>query len=68
MDKMLNIKDLRAKSSEDLNALLLELLQERFRMRMKRSVAGEIKPHRFGQIKKLIAQIKTLLNEQRSEK
>ena len=68
MEKMLNIKELRSKSPEDLNALLLELSQERFKMRMKSGANDSVKSHRFGQIRKLIAQIKTLQNEHGSKK
>ena len=63
---MANITELRQKSEKELLASLLELMQERFNLRMQLGSGAVVKTHRFKQIRQSIARIKTLLNEAKS--
>lgn len=67
MSEVFTMQMLREKSVEELNKLLCTLKQERFKMRMKLSINGEVKTHRFSQIRKNIARIKTRLVEESSK-
>jgi ribosomal protein L29 len=61
--------DLRKQSSEDLNKLIRNLVRENFDLRM--AVSGgssKVKTHRFREISRNIARIKTVLNEKSNEK
>ena len=63
------ISDLRKQESEDLKKLLKNLVRERFDLRMAMSGgSSKVKTHRFGQISKNIARIKTVMNEKSKEK
>ncbi|RMH21029.1 MAG: 50S ribosomal protein L29 [Gammaproteobacteria bacterium] len=55
--------ELKQKSREDLHAMLLELLDEQFKLRMQKSMGQVSNTHRFGEIRKDIARIKTVLNQ-----
>ena len=55
--------ELRQKGSEDLNKELLELAREQFSLRMQKGTGQLAKPHRMKQVRREIAQIKTILNE-----
>lgn len=60
---VLKIKELRDKSPEELNQLLNSLQEELFNLRS-RKVTGQLdKPHRFKEVQKTIARIKTLFKE-----
>ncbi len=58
--------DLRAKSAEDLNKELVELRKEEFTLRMQRGTGQLSNTARFKQIRREVARIKTVLNEQAS--
>ncbi len=58
--------DLRAKSAEDLNKELVELRKEEFTLRMQRGTGQLSNTARFKQIRRQVARIKTVLNEQAS--
>ncbi|MDD3516711.1 MAG: 50S ribosomal protein L29 [Chromatiales bacterium] len=59
----MNAKELRQKSVEDLKKELLDIRREQFSMRMQRGVGQAPRPHQFGNARKTIARIKTILNE-----
>ena len=61
-------RELREKSSEELNKLLLDLLKEQFNLRMQKGSGQMAQPSRFSQVRRDIARIKTVLNEQHLEK
>lgn len=57
-------QELRSKSVDELDALLLEYSKELFNLRMQRGLsANSVKPHLFGQVKKNIARVKTIMRE-----
>jgi len=56
--------ELRAKSSEEMNTELNGLYREQFNLRMQRGSGQDVKPHDFKRVRRQIARIKTLLNEQ----
>ncbi len=56
-------KDYRAKSDSDLNKELIELRKEQFNLRMQRGSGQLSNTARFGQVRKEIARIKTIMNE-----
>ena len=58
--------ELRAKSAEDLNNELVELRKEEFSLRMQRGTGQVANTARFKQIRRQVARIKTVLNEQAS--
>jgi large subunit ribosomal protein L29 len=55
--------ELRQKGSADLNKELLELVREQFSLRMQKGTGQLTKTHRMKQVRREIAQIKTILNE-----
>lgn len=55
--------ELRQKGSDDLNKELLELVREQFSLRMQKGTGQLAKPHRMKQVRREIAQIKTIMNE-----
>jgi large subunit ribosomal protein L29 len=59
----MNAKELRAKSSRDLNQDLLKARREQFSLRMQRATGQAVKPHDFGRVRKDIARLKTVLAE-----
>ena len=56
--------DLRAKSGEEMETELTGLYREQFNLRMQRGSGQDVKPHDFRRVRRQIARIKTLLNEQ----
>ena len=56
--------ELRAKSAEDLNNELVDLRKEEFSLRMQRGTGQLANTARFKQIRRQVARIKTVLNEQ----
>ncbi len=56
-------EELRQKSDGELNQLLVELTRELFTLRMQKSLGALEKPHRFKEVKRQIARIKTILKE-----
>jgi len=57
--------ELRKKSEVDLNTDLDELLKEQFNLRMQQGTGQLSRPSRVKDVRKDIARIKTLLNEQK---
>lgn len=60
----MNATELRNKSAAELREELKSLLREEFNMRMQRATGQLARPHQFQRIRKDIARIKTVLNEQ----
>jgi large subunit ribosomal protein L29 len=56
--------DLRAKGESELKDELIELRKEQFKLRMQYSMGQASRNHEFSRIRKDIARIKTVLNEQ----
>ena len=61
-------EELRALSTEGLQAELLELRKEQFNLRIQQKSGQMVKPHLFSKARKQIARIKTLLTEVYSAK
>ncbi len=59
-------KELRAKNSEELQTMLLDLRKEQFSLRMQQGTGQASKPHLFDNLRKDIARVKTVLNETKS--
>lgn len=57
--------ELRELSDDELKAKLRALKEELFTLRMEKAMAKLAQPHRFKEIKKDIARIKTILRERR---
>ncbi|ARU54786.1 MAG: 50S ribosomal protein L29 [Pseudomonadales bacterium] len=55
--------ELREKSVEELNKVLLDLLKDQFNFRMKKSSGQLNQSHVLGQVKRDIARVKTVLTE-----
>ncbi|MCU7941960.1 MAG: 50S ribosomal protein L29 [Candidatus Thiodiazotropha sp. (ex Cardiolucina cf. quadrata)] len=58
--------ELREKSQQELTTTLEELLKEQFNLRMQRGTGQLTKPSRMMEVRKDIARVKTLMNEQKS--
>ena len=57
--------ELREKSPEELQQSLEELLQEQFNLRMQKGTGQLARPSQMRSVRKDIARIKTLMNEQK---
>jgi len=57
-------KDLREKSVEELNEQLLNLLRDQFNLRMQKATGQLGQSHLLSQVKRDIARVKTVLNQQ----
>jgi len=60
--------ELREKSPEELNRELLELRREQFNLRMQGASGQTVQTHQFGNIRRDIARIKTVLREAKAER
>ena len=60
----MSANDLRKKSAKELSDELVELRREQFNLRMQRATGQLANPARFGDVKREIARIKTIMNEQ----
>jgi len=58
--------ELRQKTKEELNALLLEKAQEQFNLRMQKGTSQLAKPDQVKKVRRDIARIHTILNEMAS--
>ena len=58
--------ELREKTPKELNDSLQELFKEQFNLRMQKGTGQLSRPSRMNQVRKEIARIKTVLNEQKS--
>ena len=61
---MMNTSELRKKSKSELNDMLMTLLEEQFQLRMRTASDESPKTHLYGKVRKDIARIKTVMNEQ----
>ena len=61
---MLKANELREKSVEQLNEQLLELLRDQFNLRMQKATGQLGQSHLLSQVKRDIARVKTVLNQQ----
>ena len=59
-------QDLRNASDDQLNEQLSQLKKEQFNLRFQAATGQMEKTHRVGEIRKTLARIKTLQNQQRS--
>lgn len=57
--------ELRQKDRQALEKELYELLREHFNLRMQRGMGQVSRPDQFSKVKKNIARVKTVLNEQK---
>ena len=64
----MKVKELRDKSEEELNQLLRELEEELFNLRSRKATGQLDKPHRFKEVRKTVARIKTIFNEEQAKK
>jgi len=60
---MAKIADIRAKSPDDLNVLLVELRKEQFNLRFQRATGQNEGVGRVRKVRREIAQVKTILAE-----
>ena len=61
-------KELRSKTSAELNDELFKLRKEQFALRLQRATGQTPKPDQFGKVRRSIARVKTVLREARTEK
>ncbi len=59
----MKLNELRNKSADELQSELIALLQEQFNLRMQRGSGQTPSPHLFGNVRKQIARVKTILTE-----
>ena len=59
--------DLKQLGIQELEKKLLELRAEQFSLRMRKANGSLDKFHQFGQVKKIIAQVKTILTQKKRE-
>lgn len=64
---MIRASELRQKSGEDLNKLLLDLRREQFNLRMQEGSGQAVRLSRIRALRHEIARIKTVMNEKRGE-
>lgn len=64
----MKVKELRDKSEEELTQLLRELEEELFNLRSRKATGQLDKPHKFKEVRKTIARIKTIFNERQAQK
>jgi len=60
--------ELRDKQIDDLEKELVALRKEQFNLRMLQGSGQMVRPHLFGQAKKNIARVKTVITEKQKEK
>jgi large subunit ribosomal protein L29 len=58
--------ELREKSPEELEKTLMELRQEQFNLRMQQGTGQLTRPSEMNQVRKDIARVKTIINEQKA--
>jgi large subunit ribosomal protein L29 len=57
--------ELRQKTKDELNSLLLDLARERFNLRMQKSTGQLSKPSEVKRVRREMARIQTVLNEKK---
>lgn len=60
----MKVSELRNKSATELRDELQSLLREQFNLRMQKGTGQLARPHQFKRIRKDIARVKTIMNEQ----
>ena len=65
---MVDLKELRSKSEEELQDQLIELTKEQFALRMQQSTGLLTQTHLLAQVSRDIARVKTLAREQAKQK
>lgn len=63
----MSVAELRAKSLKELNQELEDLRREQFTLRMQNTTGQTPKPHKIKEVRKSIAQVKTLMVENKSK-
>lgn len=58
--------ELRAKSAEELETMLIDLRKQQFNLRMQRGTGQLSRPSEMRQVRKDIARLKTVVNEQKA--
>jgi large subunit ribosomal protein L29 len=61
----MSAKELRSKSTAELQKELLDLRREQFNLRMARATGQAAKPDQFSKVRRSIARLKTVQGEQR---
>ena len=61
----MNTNELRGKSAKELQTSLHELLKEQFNLRMQAGSGQLSRPHLMKEVRRNIARVKTVMNEQR---
>ena len=56
-------KDIRKKTKEELDTLLIDLLKEKFNLRMQKGTGQLAKPDQVKKVRRDIARVHTLINE-----
>ena len=64
----MSMKELRAKSAAELRDELIALRKEQFNLRMAAASGQPARPDQHGKVRRNIARVKTVLNEQRGQK
>lgn len=59
----MNTSDIRKKTSEELQSLLLDLNREKFNLRMQQGTGQLSKPSQMKSVRRQIARVKTILTE-----
>jgi large subunit ribosomal protein L29 len=59
----MNTSDMRKKTSEELQSLLLDLNREKFNLRMQQGTGQLSKPSQMKSVRRQIARVKTILTE-----
>lgn len=62
----MNAKELRGKSTDELNKELVELMREQFNLRMQKGTGQLARPHQMKVVRRNIARVKTVLCEKAS--
>jgi len=61
----MDAKELRSKTSAELNDELFKLRKEQFALRLQRATGQAPKPDQFGKVRRSIARVKTVLRDAR---
>lgn len=61
----MDAKELRSKTPAELNDELFKLRKEQFALRLQRATGQSPKPDQFGKVRRSIARVKTVLEQQR---
>ncbi len=59
----MNFSELKDKSAEELETILLDLRKEQFSLRMQQGTGQLSRPHQMKQVKKDIARVHTVINQ-----